>query len=216
VNNSDFFEITTNGFDVHLFRPVEKDFYLRSVLKVAKELLGKILVRKTGDNILAGKIVEVEAYRGKDDQSAHSFGGKTERNSVMFEEGGLLYVYLIYGIHYCANIVTGKKNEGNAVLIRALEPLEGIEEMFKNRFLDKGKTKKHFLNLTNGPAKLCQAFGITRRHNGTDLGGSEIYILEEKKKQKIEIVKTTRIGISKSKELEWRFYVKDNPFVSVK
>ncbi|NOX18828.1 MAG: DNA-3-methyladenine glycosylase [Chlorobi bacterium] len=186
-----------------------------NVQTVAENLLGKILV-KTGDPFFSGRIVEVEAYQGKDDEAAHSYGGKTARNSVMFEEGGLLYVYLIYGIHFCANVVTGKAGEADAVLIRALEPLAGIDKMFDNRFNAKNKTEKNILNLTNGPAKLCQAFGIARKDNGTDLTGGKIFLAKDKNPNVFEIVKTTRIGISKSKDLKRRFYIKGNPFVSVK
>lgn len=191
-------------------------FYQRNVLAVAKDLLGKVFVKKEDHKILSGKIVEVEAYEGKTDQASHSYNGKTKRNEVMFEAGGLLYVYFTYGVHFCANIVTGKKDEGNAVLIRGIEPLTGIETMAERRF---GKTKlslKEILNLTNGPGKICQAFSIGRAENGEDLTNGKIYILNSPKIAKSKIVETTRIGIKKSTELLWRFYIKDNKYVSKK
>ena len=115
-------------------KKLNKDFYRRHALAVAPELLGKLLVRKSEDKLLSGMIVETEAYDGANDAASHSFGGRTKRNSVMFEEGGLLYVYFTYGMYYCCNIVTGKKDSGQAVLIRALEPVDGIGEMNLNRF----------------------------------------------------------------------------------
>lgn len=191
-------------------------FYTRNVLKVAHDLLGKILVVNRKEKILCGKIVEVEAYDGSCDEAAHTFNGKTKRNEVMFEPGGLLYVYFTYGMYHCANVVTGKKDERTAVLLRALEPIEGIEEMSFNRFGKKQITEKQKLNLTNGPGKLCLALGINKSHNGVSLIEDEIYILDNKKIPEDKITTATRIGITKSKELPWRFYIKDNPYVSKK
>jgi DNA-3-methyladenine glycosylase len=193
---------------------------------VAKELLGKILVKKEGtlisaktqtsNTFLAGKIVEVEAYDGSVDQAAHTFIGKTKRNEIMFQEGGYLYVYFTYGVHFCGNIVTGKEGQGTAVLIRALEPVSGIEEMIKNRFRRDLKNEKEKLNLTNGPGKICQAFKINRDHYGADLTGNEIFIIDQPAVNNKDIIVTKRIGISKSVDLPWRFYIKDNPWVSRK
>ncbi|OGU36798.1 MAG: 3-methyladenine DNA glycosylase [Ignavibacteria bacterium GWB2_35_6b] len=191
-------------------------FYIRNVLKVANNLLGKTLVINRKGKILSGKIVEVEAYDGSCDEAAHTFNGKTKRNEVMFEPGGLLYVYFTYGMYHCANVVTGKKDERTAVLLRALEPVEGIEEMALNRFGKKQITEKQKLNLTSGPGKLCMALGINKSLNGISLIGDEIYILDNKKNPKDKIVTATRIGITKSKELPWRFYIKDNPYISKK
>jgi len=216
VNRFDPAKIRKEKFDLRSLKKIDWTFYLRDVWITAEDLLGKIFVKKKNDSIIAGRIVEVEAYSGEDDEAAHSYGGKTKRNSVIFEEGGLLYVYLIYGIHFCANVVTGKKNVGDAVLIRALEPLAGVDEMLKNRFPGNNLSDKTFLNLTNGPAKLCQAFDINRKENGVNLTGDNIFIAEDERSKKFDIVKTTRVGISKAKDLQWRFYIKDNPFVSVK
>lgn len=191
-------------------------FYQRNVLVVAKEILGKVFVKKEDNKILSGKIVEVEAYEGKTDQASHSFNGKTKRNEVMFEPGGLLYVYFTYGVHFCANIVTGKKDEGNAVLLRGIEPLTGIEIMAERRFGKTGLSDGEIVNLTNGPGKICQAFAIDREENGESLTNGKIYILNRPLISKSKIVETTRIGIKKSAELPWRFYIKDNKCVSRK
>jgi DNA-3-methyladenine glycosylase len=199
---------------IDLTHKLPKRFFTRDVHIVAKELLGKIFIRNLNGIILSGKIVEVEAYDGFIDEAAHTFRGKTKRNEVMFEEGGLLYVYFTYGMHFCCNIVTGKKDEGKAILIRALEPLDGTEEMANHRFGKKSLSQKELINLTNGPAKICIAFKIARKENGTDLTGDEIFICGTSKLPKEQIAVSTRIGIKKSLDLPWRYYIKDNPFVS--
>jgi DNA-3-methyladenine glycosylase len=196
-------------------KKLPRDFYTRKLLTVAKELLGKIFVRINDNNLLlSGKIVEVEAYDGSFDQAAHTFKGKTPRNEVMFRQGGYLYVYFTYGMYYCCNVVTGNENEGKAVLLRAIEPLEGIARMAVNRFQKDFINDKELRNLGNGPGKLCMAFGITKEYNGTDLSGERIFLLDQKKIPEENIISTTRIGITKSVELPWRFYIKNNPYVS--
>jgi len=199
-------------------KPVKlnREFYTRNLLIVARELLGKIIVKRSGGKILSGKIVEVEAYHGDYDQASHAFRGKTKRNEVMFNEGGCLYVYFTYGAHFCANIVVGKKGKGIAVLIRAIEPVEGIDVMIKNRFGREIIQYKEKYSLTNGPGKLCQALGINTTHNGTDLTGNEIFILDQPKLKGKEIGVGKRIGITRSVDLQWRFFIKDNSFVSRK
>lgn len=199
-------------------KKLKKEFYLQNNLKVAKNLLGKIFVYNNAitKERLAARIVEVEAYDGDIDEAAHTYIGKTERNKIMFDEGGYLYVYFIYGIHFCANIVTGRKEHGTAVLLRAMEPLKGVKTFAINRF---GKTKissKEKNNLLNGPAKICKAFGIDRSFNGTDLTSNKIYLLNVPNIKEKEIVSTTRIGIKKSVELPWRFYIKGNEYISKK
>ena len=202
---------------MNIGKKLNRDFYTKDTLGIARELLGKIFVKKYGDLTIAGKIVETEAYIGACDESAHSFNGRTNRNKVMFYKGGYLYVYLIYGIHYCLNVVTGIAGEGNAVLIRALEPLHGIELMLKNRYSVQQLNTKKILNLTNGPAKICKSFSITTKQNGSDLLKSEISIHEELHfSGKPEIKTSQRIGIKKSVDLPWRFYLKGNRFVSKK
>jgi DNA-3-methyladenine glycosylase len=193
-------------------KKLPRTFYLQPTLTVAKQLLGKIFVRKIGKDILSGKIVEVEAYLGENDPASHAFRGKTKRNEVMFQTGGHLYVYFTYGMHFCANIVTEEADKGRAVLIRAVEPLTGIELMKKNR--KRVFTKHSLINLTNGPAKFCQAFGIAREQNGTDLLGDEIYLTDGVDIPASIIVATTRIGIKTGTDKKWRFYIKGNPLVS--
>ena len=197
-------------------KKLPRSFYKRNVITVAQELLGKILVRVENNNTYAGKIVEVEAYDGETDEAAHTYIGITERNKIMFGEGGFLYVYFTYGAHSCSNVVTGLKGKGTAVLIRALEPLAGIEEMGINRFNKKSLTQKEILNLTSGPGKVCRALKIDRMLYGEDLTGDLIYILNALSIPESKIVVKKRIGIKKSIDLPWRFYIKDNPWVSKK
>jgi DNA-3-methyladenine glycosylase len=190
-------------------KKLHRSFYTRPTLLVAKDLLGKILVRKIGGHILSGKIVEVEAYLGAKDPASHTYRGKTKRNEAMFREGGHLYVYFTYGMHYCANVVTGRVGIGEAVLIRAVEPMDGIETMRKNRGL-----MTSYENLTNGPAKLCQAFGIGRIQNGADLLGSEIFLTKGSRIPFSVMGRSRRIGVAKGKEHLLRFFVRDNKWVS--
>ena len=198
------------------FKKLSKQFYTRNLLTVARELPGKILVKKYGKTFLAGKIVEVEAYDGMIDEAAHTFTGRTKRNEIMFNDGGYFYVYFTYGAHFCCNIVTGKKDHGTAVLIRAVEPLAGIKKMSLNRYNKITLTEKEKLNLTSGPGKVCEAFGITKEHYGLDLTGDKIFLLDRPKLKKSDIVVSKRVGIKKSVDLPWRFYIKDNPYVSRK
>lgn len=189
---------------------IPKEFYLQKTIVVAKKLLGCYLVRNYKDNILVSKIVETEAYLGLKDPACHSYKGKTERCSVMFEEGGHFYVYFIYGFYYCLNVVTEKKGIPEAVLIRALEPIEGIEIMKKLR---KGKK-----NLTSGPGVLCEAFKIDKNFNGHPVWKKPLQIFKPLN-QDFKIVQKARIGVEyagKAKDWKLRFFIKDNPFVSKK
>ncbi|MEJ5263119.1 MAG: DNA-3-methyladenine glycosylase [Ignavibacterium sp.] len=195
-------------------KKLPKNFYKRPVLTVAKELLGKIIVKHEGKKILAGKIVEVEAYDGNLDEASHSFKGKTKRNEVMFREGGYFYVYFTYGVHHCCNVVTGEEGHGAAVLIRALEPIEGIQTMALRRFGKRKIDERQFINLTNGPGKICQAFAFDRTYSGLDLTGDKVYIIDMPLIKKSQIGISKRIGISKSTELPWRFFIKDSKFLS--
>ncbi len=183
--------------------------YQQPTLTLARHLLGKNLVRKQGDWVLSGRIVEVEAYHQDGDRAAHSFGGQTPRNAVMFGPPGFLYVYFIYGMHYCMNVVTEAKGIGAAILIRAVEPLEGIETMRLNR-------GPHIpvRDLANGPAKCCQAFAIDNNENGLSLTSSHLFLEEGAIRSGEEIALSPRIGISKSTELPWRFFLKNNRYVS--
>ena len=150
--------------------------------------------------------MEAEAYL-ENDPASHSYSGKTLRNEVMFGPAGRAYIYFTYGMHYCFNVVTGKDGSGEAVLIRALEPVEGIPLMQKRR------RQRELKKLCSGPAKLVQALGITREHNGRSLGEGDLRISGPEKKD-FEVVFTTRIGIKKGAGKKLRFYIKDNPYVS--
>lgn len=193
---------------------LSRKFYIRPVLTVAKDLLGKMLVKNEGNGVIAGRIVEVEAYDGNVDQASHSFNGKTKRNEVMFNEGGYFYVYFTYGAHFCCNVVTGKKNHGTAVLIRAVEPLIGMDKMIQNRFGRDLKSEKEIYNLTSGPGKVCKAFGFTKEHSGLDLTNSSVFIVNQPKLKKSMIGNSKRIGITKSVNLPWRFFEIGNPYLS--
>lgn len=153
---------------------LSRPFYLRPTLIVARDLLGKYLVRRYRRRLLVVRIVEVEAYLGARDPASHSSGGKTPRNEVMFMQGGHLYVYFTYGMHFCCNVVTERAGVGAAVLIRAGEPIEGVRLMARRR----GTSDPALL--CSGPARLCQALGIGRKENGTDLRGDSIWIAEER------------------------------------
>lgn len=184
---------------------LEQSFYSRPTLEVARDLLGRVLVRRSPQGACAGIIVETEAYV-QGDPACHASRGKTRRNSSMFAPAGRGYVYQIYGIHYCFNVVSGQEGVGEAVLIRALEPLAGIPLMQERR-----GTRPLSL-LCSGPARLCQALAITTAQDGVDLLGDEIFLLAGEAATRAII--TTRIGISQGKELPYRFYIADNPHVS--
>lgn len=201
-------------------KKLRRSFYLRPTLEVARDLLGKYIVRVDHGKRLVGRIVETEAYR-QDDPASHAFRGRTKRNDVMFWNGGHLYVYFTYGMHFCANVVTREEDTGEAVLIRAVEPMKGVEEMMRNRgrTADErtSRTPEAFhppVNLTNGPAKLCQALDIRREQNGTDLLGGEIYLLDAPRLPDSDIGRSARIGIVKGKEKKWRFFVKESRWIS--
>ena len=199
-------------------KKLKKDFYTRDVLIVAKELLGKIFVFNDVrlNKKLSAKIVEVEAYDGNVDEASHSFIGKTERNKIMFEKGGYLYVYFTYGMHFCANIVTGVKDHGTGILLRAMEPIEGIETFTQNRFGKIDLKNSEINKLLSGPGNICKAFNITKEQYGSDLTKKSIFLLNDQELNDSEIIASKRIGIKKSKDLMWRFYIKDNPCVSKK
>lgn len=190
-------------------------FYTRKdVVKIAKELLGKILVTNWEGIVTSGRIVETEAYAGVIDKASHASGGRrTARTEVMYSEGGYAYVYLCYGIHHLFNIVTNSKEIPHAVLIRGLEPVEGVEEM-----LLRTNKKKFDHTLTRGPGNVSKALGILTRHTGMSLLDDRIFIADDQKKySKKEIGISPRIGVDyagKDALLPYRFYVRGNPFVS--
>ena len=184
-------------------------FFERATTTVARELIGKHLLRKVDGVWLRSRIVETEAYLGKGDPGSHSAKGPTPRSAVMFGPPGVIYVYFIYGNYFMLNFVTERDGKAGAVLIRAVEPLEGIEKMKQLR------GKKHALrNLTSGPAKLAMALGITADLNKKELGSPHLAVEDAPSVSRNKIVKTTRIGITEGADLELRFYEKDNGFVS--
>jgi DNA-3-methyladenine glycosylase len=195
---------------------LDRDFFTRTdTLRVARELLGKLLVVPTvDDRRVSGMIVETEAYLGEIDKAAHSYGGRrTERNEITYAEGGHVYVFFVYGMYFQLNLVTGLADHPHVVLIRAVEPVEGIEIMRERRGPMKDK------NLTSGPGKLCMAFGITRDLNGEDLVSGERIWVEEYRKVGKTVESGPRVGIDYAEEfveMPWRFWVKDNEFVSKK
>lgn len=179
----------------------------RSSWEVAPRLLGCWLVRELAGKLLVARIVETEAY-DQTDAASHSYHGKTTRNGVMFGQSGHLYVYFTYGMHHCCNVVTGPADHGSAVLVRAVEPIEGESEMRMNRHGLEGIT------VTNGPAKLCQALQIDTALNGHDLHAPPLQLVFQPLLPVEKIVQTTRIGIRQAADVPWRFYIKDSPFVS--
>ncbi|OOM80105.1 putative 3-methyladenine DNA glycosylase [Clostridium sp. BL-8] len=202
-------------------KKLDRDFFNRDSLIVAKDLLGKVLVHEVNGERISAKIVEAEAYMGITDRAAHSYGGKrTQRVEVMYGRPGFSYVFIIYGMHYCFNVVTREEGNPQAVLIRALEPSEGLDFMAKNRF---GKeynalTKSQIKGLTNGPGKLCKALLIDKGLNGEDLCRDSLYI-EEGENEKFNIIHSKRVGIDyagEAKDYLWRFYIEGNKYVSVR
>jgi len=189
---------------------IKREFYSRDTIDIAQDLLGKILVRAVNGKILSGMIVESEAYRSTDDPASHSYRGKTERNSVMFGEVGHAYVYFTYGNHYCLNIVAkDDATPAGAVLIRAIEPIDGVSIMHKYR-----KSQDPY-NLTSGPGKLTQALKITKKQNGIDVTRKgELHVVNGRDISRSDIVATSRIGIRVALDKQWRFLIADNKFVS--
>jgi DNA-3-methyladenine glycosylase len=201
-------------------RPVPRSFFNRDPRTVARELLGKLVVRREGRKVQAGRIVEVEAYLGSDDLAAHAAAGRTARNAVLFGPPGHAYVYFIYGVHYCLNISCLPDGEPGCVLIRALEPVAGLEKMARARGL-KGlnlETARDLRKLASGPGRLCEALSITRpRDNGKDMVAqrSDLRVMDDGFRAG-KVAVTPRIGIVKSAGLPLRYVVDGDPFVSVR
>jgi len=194
------------------------DFYQRAnVLQIAKELLGKILVTKWNGIETSGRIVEVEAYNGAIDKASHAAGGRrTNRNEVMYGEGGVSYVYLCYGIHHLFNVVTNRRETPHAILIRALQPIKGVDVM-----LERTGKKKLDTTLTKGPGNVSKALGISfREHSGLSLLSKDLFIAEDNfVLSKKDVGSSPRIGVDYAGDdaiLPYRFYIKGNPFVSGK
>jgi len=190
--------------------PLPREFYARPVLTVAKACIGKLLVHRTRQGLVGGRIVETEAYRGPEDRAAHSYAGRrTARTEVMFGPPGYAYVFFVYGMHYQFNVVTTKDGAPHAVLVRAIEPLLGVELMTKRRNLPATARE-----LTNGPGKLCQALGIGREQYGLDLCGSELFLAEG---PSVRSARSARIGIDYAgdwAEKPWRFFDPKSRYVS--
>ena len=194
---------------------LKRQFYERETLTVAKELLGKYLVHETYEGVMIGKIVETEAYKGPEDKASHAFGNlRTKRTEVQFGPKGHAYVFQIYGMYYCLNVTCGNvQGKPEAILVRALEPVSGIEIMTRRRRLSNSRAS----NLTNGPGRLCIAMDISTEQNGADLCAEPLHIDREANMHQADIIKTTRINVDYAEEwksLPWRFYIKNNDFVS--
>jgi DNA-3-methyladenine glycosylase len=191
------------------YRVLSRGFYLRDPGAVARGILGKYLARYLRGTVLIGRIVEAEAYYGSDDPASHAFRGMTQRNRLMFGMGGRAYIYLAYGNHFLLNIVRQKEGIAGAVLVRAVEPVEGIEEMARlRRVAEVGR-------LTNGPGRLTQALAIDARVKGCDLTDSELVIRHKMGQRQPEVAVSPRIGISRGKESYERYYIPGNRFVSI-
>ena len=201
---------------------INKEFYNRSAVDVAKDLLGKVLVREVDGKILKGKIVETEAYIGESDKACHAYNGRrTKRTEPLYGEGGISYIYFIYGLYHCLNVVTREENVAEAVLIRALEPLNEFDYISQIRYKKDFNelTKTQIKNLANGPSKLCLAYLIDKNLNEDKLYEKGEHYIEEHESEDFEIVETKRIGIDYSEEAKdflWRFYIKNNNFISKK
>lgn len=191
-------------------------FFARPTVQVAKDLLGKEIVRKVNNQWLRARIVETEAYLHEHDPASHSFRGPTARTAVMFGPPGHIYIYFIYGNYFMLNFVTEEEGRGAAVLIRAAEPLEGIRTMFQLRGQEPSTDLKKITQLTSGPAKLCLAMDIGKELNGKPLGLPHLQLEEGSAVPEEKIRVATRIGISKGQHLELRFYEIGNAFVSRK
>ena len=182
-------------------------------MELARRLLGCLLIHRTPDGVAGGMIVETEAYIGAIDKACHAYRNRSERTEIMYHDGGYAYVYFIYGMHHCFNVVTGPEGEGNAVLIRALEPVIGIELMCKRRQTDT------LQNLCSGPGKVCRALAITKNEYGLDLcaADSPLRLIRYRHIPDAQIAATPRINVAYAEEAAawpWRFYVKENPYVS--
>ena len=190
--------------------PLPREFYARPVLRVAKDCIGQLLVHRTKQGLAVGRIVETEAYRGPEDRAAHSFGGRrTARTEVMFGPPGYAYVFFVYGMHYQFNIVTTREGAPHAVLVRAVEPLSGLEEMAQRRNLPESSRE-----LTNGPGKLCQALGIGKQDYGADLCGSRLFLAAGPRTRSTS---SKRVGIDYAgdwAEKPWRFFDPKSRYVS--
>lgn len=201
---------------------INREFYNRNTLEVAKDLLGKYLIHYLGGEKLVGKIVEVEAYIGSIDKACHAYNNlMTKRTRVLYGLPGTAYVYLIYGMYHCFNVVTEDEGRPAAVLVRAIEPVEGVSKMMELRYKKEAKQgwQQRLKNLSNGPGKLSMAMGINKNNNEMDLCGNKLFLANKSGGDNFSIISTQRINIDYAEEavhFPWRYYIKDNPFVSKK
>ncbi len=194
---------------------LNRDFYGRDTLIVAKELLGKFLVHETAQGITVGKIVETEAYIGPEDKASHAYNNlRTKRTEVQFGAKGHAYIYQIYGMYFCFDVTSGRSvGKPEAILVRALEPIDGVEVMIERR----GVSGNRIVNLTNGPSRLCMAMDITKKQNGADLCIPPLYIDTGAAVEGKQIMQINRVNVDYAEEwrhLPWRFFIKNNGFVS--
>ena len=190
-------------------KDITRELLRKSAVVVAEKLLGSLVYKVENGKVLAGRIVETEAYTF-DDAACHASRGMTKRNKEMFSDAGISYVYFTYGMHHCFNVVTNREGFGEAVLIRGLEPVEGIETMFERRIKAKKDT-----DLLSGPGKICQAFALTTSESGIDmLTSGEFYLVGADKKKSEKIVTSSRVGITQNVDVQWRFFFDQNPYVS--
>ncbi|MBE0448568.1 MAG: DNA-3-methyladenine glycosylase [Actinobacteria bacterium] len=197
------------SFTLKAHKPLPVDFYERETAIVARDLLGKLVVRKTANDIMTARIVEVEAYLGENDPASHAYQGITPRCAIMFGRAGRAYVYLNYGVHCLLNVVAEREGCAGAILIRGLEPVSGIDTMMMNRPVEK------VVDLTNGPGKLTKALQIDLRDNGLDITveGSGLFIVNGAE-EAFSIIESPRIGISAGTDMLLRFSIEGNPYVS--
>jgi DNA-3-methyladenine glycosylase len=201
---------------------LDREFYKQSALSLAKELLGKVVVRNVDNVTLRAKIVETEAYIGEIDKASHAYNDRrTERTEPLFREGGIAYVFFIYGKYYCFNVISGLENKGEGVLIRAFEPLNEFNYLSEKRFNESyeklSETKKRAIS--NGPSKLCMAYSIDKSDNYKKLYERGDLYIEDGENEEFEIIETKRVGIDYAEEaidFPWRFYIKGNKYISKK
>ena len=189
------------------FAPLPRDFFARPTLVVARALLGQVLVHESPEGVAAGRIVEAEAYLGPSDPASHAYR-RTRRSLVMWGPPGHAYVYFTYGNHFCINVVTEHEGVAGAVLIRALEPVAGVDLMRRRRGVDR------LTDLCSGPGKLTQALGISGRHNGQDMTAPPLYVARGALRDGERVGRSPRVGITRAADWPWRFYVEGSPFLS--
>lgn len=199
--------------------PLPRGFYARDTLTVARELLGCRIVHAGSDGRVSGRIVEVEAYHGEDDPACHAAAGRTVRTGPLYGPPGYSYIYLIYGMYHCLNAVTRGEGEPSAVLIRALEPLEGLELMRARRMSRRSNASRQIVDrdLASGPGKLCEALGLTLEHNRLDLGGTRLWIAAPSgplRGRRLDVVWTPRVGVTVGADRLWRCFVRGSAYVS--